>query len=129
MTSLTLAEQCAVLIVEDDALLLLDAMDMAEEAGLLAFGAYNADEALELLDAHSNIRILFTDVQMPGSMDGLKLAHAVKGRWPPVSIMVTSGVAKILSEDLPGDGLFFSKPYQSASIVKAMKAFASTVTG
>jgi CheY-like chemotaxis protein len=71
-----------VLIVEDDPLLLMLAIEVVEEAGFIAVEAKNADEAVALLEAHSDIDLLFTDIDMPGSMDGLKLAHAVRDRWP-----------------------------------------------
>lgn len=117
----------AVLVVEDDLLLLVDAMDLAEDAGLKAYGARNADEAILLLERHPEIRILFTDVHMSGSMDGLKLAHAVRKRWPPVAIMVTSGVAKVSKEDMPEHGVFFSKPYPPKAIVKALNEIAARI--
>ena len=82
---------CAVLVVEDDAILRLHALDIVEEAGFTAIEAKNADEAIAILENRSDIVLLFTDVNMPGSMDGLKLAHAVRNRWPPIKIVVVSG--------------------------------------
>lgn len=111
----------AVLVVEDEPLLLWDAVDLVEEAGFKAYAASNAEEAIRLLERHSDIRVLFTDVDMPGSMDGLKLARAVRDRWPPVSIFIASGHVKVAKEDLPENGLFFAKPYPPASIVRALK--------
>ena len=78
-----------VLIVEDDALLRLHAVDLIEEAGFIALEAENADEAVAILEQRSDIVLLFTDINMPGSMDGLKLAHAVRDRWPPIKIIVS----------------------------------------
>jgi CheY-like chemotaxis protein len=115
----------AVLVVENEPLLLYDAVEMIEEAGFTAYGARNADEAIRTLERHSNIRVLFTDIDMPGSMDGLKLAHAVKDRWPPVTIMVTSGVKKVVDDDLPEHGIFFSKPYPSAKVVGTLNDIAA----
>lgn len=123
------AEKWAVLVVEDEPILMYDAMDMVEEAGLVAFGARNADEAITLLETHANIRILFTDIEMQGSMDGLKLARVVRDRWPPVAIMVTSGRVKVTAEDMPEHGVFFAKPYPPASIVKALNEIAGKITG
>ncbi len=114
----------AILVVEDEPLLLLDAMDMVEDAGFTAYGATSADEAIRLLERHDNIRILFTDVDMPGSMDGLKLAHAVRNRWPPMSIIVASGHIRVMPEDLPRDGLFFPKPYPPASFIRTLETMA-----
>ncbi len=108
------------LIVEDDTLLMMDAMDLAEDAGLVSFGARNAAEAIRLLEAHPSIRILFTDVHMSGSMDGLRLAATVRDRWPHVRIMITSGVREPKADELPDDSLFFAKPYRPTAIVRAM---------
>ena len=73
--------------------------------------ASNADEAIAILEARSDIAVLFTDIQMPGSMDGLKLAAAVKGRWPPIKIVATSGLVDVRLDDLPEGGRFLPKPY------------------
>jgi CheY-like chemotaxis protein len=80
-----------VLIVEDEFLLRMDAVDMVADAGFEVVEAADADEAIGILDARRDIAVVFTDIQMPGSMDGLKLARAVKGRWPPIKIVATSG--------------------------------------
>ena len=118
----------AVLVVEDDPLLLMDAMDLVEEAGLQAYGARDANEAITLMETKDDIRVLFTDVQMPGSMDGLKLARAVRDRWPPVTVIVTSGMIKVTKEDMPENGLFFPKPYPPATIVKTLNEIAAGIS-
>lgn len=117
----------AVLVVEDDALVRAEAADLCEEAGFLAYEARDAEQAIRLLERHSDIRVLFTDVEMPGSMDGLKLAHAVRDRWPPVTVIVTSGRAKVSREDMPENGLFFPKPYPPDGIVAALNAIAARI--
>ncbi|NHT77118.1 response regulator [Ferranicluibacter rubi] len=117
----------AVLVVEDEPLLLMDAMDMVEDAGFTVYGAGNADEAIRLMEKHHDICVLFTDVDMPGSMDGLKLAHAVRDRWPPVSIIIASGHVNVAHETLPENGLFFSKPYPPVSVVKALDGIAERI--
>ena len=117
----------AVLVVEDDFLLLINALDLVEEAGLQAYGARDAEEAIALMEQHDDIRILFTDVQMPGTMDGLALARAVRGRWPPVTIMVTSGMIKVTKDDMPENGMFFAKPYPPASIVQALNKIVAEI--
>lgn len=81
-----------VLIVEDEPLMRLMAIDVVEDAGFDAVAATDADEAIRILKACSDIRIVFTDVEMPGSMDGIKLAMAVRDRWPPIKIIVTSSL-------------------------------------
>lgn len=114
----------AILVVEDEPLLLLDALDMVEDAGFTAYGASNADEAILLLERHDDIRILFTDVDMPGSMDGLKLAHAVRDGWPPISIIVASGHVRVTPQELPESGIFFAKPYTPSAVTKALETIA-----
>ena len=99
------------MIVEDEFLLRIDTAAYLEDAGYTVYEAANADDAIRLLEQNNQIRLIFTDVQMPGSMDGLKLAHYVRGRWPPVKIIVASGQAKLRQEDLPTGAVFFSKPY------------------
>lgn len=112
----------AVLIVEDDPFVRLEAASMAEDAGFIAYQASNADDAILLLEQHDEIRVLFTDIEMPGSMDGLKLAKAVRDRWPPVVIMVASGRVKPEQDQLPEDGIFFPKPYSSSAFANALQA-------
>jgi CheY-like chemotaxis protein len=119
----------SVLVVEDDPLLLMNAMDLVEDAGFHAYGAGDAEAAIALMEVHPDIRVLFTDIQMPGSMDGLKLAQAVRARWPPVMIIVTSGQVKVGREDLPADGLFFAKPYAPAAILEALGAMSARISG
>ena len=80
-----------IVVVEDEALLLFSIADDLRDAGFSVLEASNADEAIALLESHPEIRLLFTDIDMPGSMDGLKLSAAVRDRWPPVKIIVTSG--------------------------------------
>ena len=94
----------AVLIVEDEPLIRMGTASLIEDAGFKVHEAGNADEAIRILELHDEIRLIFTDVNMPGSMDGLKLAHYVRGRWPPVKIIVTSGKAT-----LRGRALYFSE--------------------
>jgi two-component system, response regulator PdtaR len=100
-----------ILVVEDEALVRLSTCVDIEAAGFKVDEAYNADEAVRLLEANPNIELIFTDVDMPGSMDGVKLAHYVRRRWPPVKIMVTSGFKHVPTDQLPSGSLFLSKPY------------------
>ncbi|MGC5778688.1 response regulator [Methylobacterium sp. NFXW15] len=118
----------AVLVVEDDALLRAEAVDLCIEAGFTAYEARNADQAIHCLERHSEIHVLFTDIEMEGSMDGLTLSHAVRDRWPPVAILVTSGRRKVAKEDLPENGLFFPKPYSPDDIVNALNDIAVRIT-
>ena len=105
-----------VLIVEDEFLLRMDAADMIGAAGFEVVEAENADEAIEILQTRPDITVVFTDIQMPGSMDGLKLARAVRGRWPPIKIVATSGRAHIAETDLPEGGRFLPKPYSPGEV-------------
>ncbi len=112
----------AVLIVEDEAILRLHAVDIVEEAGFMAIEAMNADEAIGILERRSDITLLFTDVHMPGSMDGLKLAHAVRNRWPPIKIVVVSGHKQIEQNELPLGSRFFGKPFQADKMIAELRA-------
>ena len=112
----TVAKRPIVLIVEDEFLLRMSAVAMIEDAGFEVLEAGDADEAITMLESRSDIRLAFTDIQMPGSMDGLKLAAAVKGRWPPIKIIATSGRHLIRDSDLPQGALFLSKPYTCEGI-------------
>ena len=100
-----------VLIVEDEFLLRAEAADFFEESGFTVYKASHADEAVALLELHDDIRAVFTDIHMPGSMDGLKLAH-VRGRWPLIELILTSSHSQPRDEELPAGSGFFGKPYQ-----------------
>lgn len=116
-----MAMRFKVLVVEDEPLVRMLAVDVVEEAGFEAIEAVNADQALELLDEQRDIRILFTDIDMPGSMDGLALAAAVHERWKQIHIIVVSGKQRPASAELPDHGIFFSKPYDVAKICRTMQ--------
>lgn len=101
----------SILVVEDEPLLRMDLVAILEDEGFNVLEASNATEAIEVLAQRSEIRLIVTDVDMPGGMDGVKLAAYVRDRWPPIKIIVVSGHHKVLMEDLPQDSRFFSKPY------------------
>jgi CheY-like chemotaxis protein len=113
--------RAVVLIVEDDFLLRIDAAEMIKVAGFEVVEAGNADQAIEVLEARPDITVVFTDIQMPGSMDGLKLAQAVRGRWPPIKIMATSGRLNVGEIDLPEGGRFLPKPYSHAQVTRVLR--------
>jgi CheY-like chemotaxis protein len=117
------AKTSAVLIVEDEPLVRLCAVETVEAAGFTVIEAANADEAIRILEDRSDIRVVFTDIHMPGSMDGLKLAHAVRDRWPPIKIIVTSGRERVADQELPAGGRFFAKPYDPAQIQETLRAW------
>jgi two-component system, response regulator PdtaR len=109
-----------VLVVEDEPLLLLMAGDIVGDAGLEAILVPNADEAIRILESRDDISIVFTDVRMPGSMDGIRLAAAVRNRWPPIKLVVVSGHLTA-DADLPQGARFFRKPYASDQIISALR--------
>jgi CheY-like chemotaxis protein len=110
-----------VLIVEDEFLLRMDAVDMIVAAGFEVVEAGDADEAIEILESRRDITVVFTDIQMPGSMDGLKLARAVRGRWPPIKIVATSGHVGVGKTDLPEGGRFLPKPYSPIQVTVVLR--------
>ncbi|MDB6147444.1 MAG: signal transduction histidine kinase [Spartobacteria bacterium] len=111
-----------VLIVEDEMILRMRAVDIVEDAGFCPVEAINADEALAILESRSDISLLFTDIQMPGSMDGLKLAHAVHDRWPAIKIILVSGQVKPSDAEKPADSRFFGKPLGVAQMITELQA-------
>ena len=118
---LSASKRPVVLVVEDDFLLRIDAVDMIAAAGFEVVQAGNADEAIEILESRRDITVVFTDIQMPGSMDGLKLARAVRGRWPPIKIVATSGRDNVGETDLPAGGRFLPKPYSLMEVTGVLR--------
>jgi len=110
-----------VLVVEDELVLRMRAVDIVEDAGFTSIQAVNADQAISILENRSDISVLFTDIQMPGSMDGLKLAHAVHDRWPSIKIILVSGQVKPPRADTPTDSRFFGKPLEAARMVSELQ--------
>jgi len=113
-------ERVAVLVVEDETLIRFNVVDELEDAGYNVFEAANADDAIAILAITPCIRIMFTDIDMPGTMDGLKLAAAVRDRWPPIKIIVTSGHRLVEITDMPDGSVFFSKPYANLAVLQSM---------
>src|SRR4030088_1755467 len=111
-----------VLVVEDEMMLRMRAVDIVEDAGFTPIEAVNADEALAILESRSDIALLFTDIQMPGSMDGLKLAHAVHERWPPIQIILVSGQLKLANIDVPADSRFFGNPLVAKEMIAQLQS-------
>ena len=114
-----------VLVVEDEFLIRTDAADMVRAAGFTVVEASNADLALELLESASDIAAVFTDIHMPGSMDGLRLVAIVRDRWPPIAVLVTSGQDQIGIDDLPVGGRFLPKPYTEAQLATHLRELTS----
>src|SRR5688572_13519621 len=110
----------AVLVVEDEVFIRFAAVQLVEDAGYEAVEARNADEAIAILTARSDIRVVFTDVDMPGSMDGLRLSQFVSQRWPPIRIIVASGKTILNESQLPPGVRFYPKPYTTKTITDAI---------
>jgi CheY-like chemotaxis protein len=110
-----------VLVVEDEMLLRMRAVDMVEDAGYTSVEAVDADQAVAILESRSDIALIFTDIQMPGSMDGLGLAHSVHKRWPPIKIILVSGQLKLSESDIPPNSRFFGKPLQANQMIAEMQ--------
>ena len=112
-----------ILIVEDEFLLRMDSAEVIENAGFEVVQAANADEAIAILTARPNIHVVFTDIQMPGSMDGLKLARFVRNRWPPIKIIIATGKGAPREDEMPGDSHFLPKPYAPDKVLAAVRHF------
>jgi CheY-like chemotaxis protein len=112
--------KAVVLLVEDYALVRMGAVDFVTAAGFEVLEASNADEAIRLLETRPDIQLVFTDVGLPGTMDGIQLAHHIRSRWPPVRLIVASGRTALDESHMPPGARFFPKPYSDSVIVEAM---------
>jgi DNA-binding NtrC family response regulator len=112
-----------VLIVEDEHPVLAYASDILKEAGFDVVEASSADEAIVILEARKDIRVVFTDIDMPGSIDGVRLAKAIRDRWPPIELILTSGKVHLPAKWLPERSQFLPKPYHADGLVSAIKSF------
>jgi len=120
MTRFASHKPATVLIVESEAVVRLELSGRLSQMGLLVLVASDADEAIALLDSNPNIEVMFTDITMSGSMDGIRLAHHVRDRWPPVKIIVASGMIGTQLSDLPSDSIFLPKPYAPEALAGAL---------
>ena len=110
-----------ILVVDDEPLIRLGLVSMVEEAGFAVVEAANADEAIRIVEKNPDITIIITDVDMPGSMDGVRLAHFVRERWPPIRLIVVSGKVGVQQHALPEGARFFAKPYEEAPLLSALR--------
>jgi DNA-binding NtrC family response regulator len=117
------AAPAIVLVVEDEPLLRLAAIDLVEAAGFEAVPAADATEAVEILEARTDIRVVITDVDMPRGVDGMKLAAIIRDRWPPIKVIIVSGRIDDPGNRIPAETVFFSKPYREEQIIDAVKRF------
>jgi CheY-like chemotaxis protein len=113
-----------VLIVEDEPLLRMNAVDFLTDAGFETLEAADATEAVRILESRVDVTLVFTDVDMPGGINGSKLAALIRNRWPPIEIVVTSGFGTPSLDSLPVRCVFFPKPYRAEAIVDALRRFA-----
>lgn len=114
-----------VLVVEDESLVRMDIVDALEERGFDVVEAENASRAIEVLIAHPDVQLMFTDIDMPGGVDGLVLAAMVRDRWPPIKIVYTSGYRKFADLQLPVESQFFPKPYNADRVAETLRSLAA----
>lgn len=120
MTAAPQADRSIILVVEDEPLLRMFATDMVEDAGFQVVEAANATEAVTILEARTDIRIVFTDIDMPHGIDGVRLAACIRDRWPPIDIIIVSGKPFPPEAQLPERAVFYPKPYRQSEIIAAM---------
>lgn len=113
-------KKAVVLVVEDETLIRMSAVQMVEDAGFEVLEARNTAGAIRILERRTDIRAVFTDIMMPDTMDGLKLAHAIRGRWPPIHLIVTSGLNVPQGVKLPANVPFIRKPYCAGQVIAAL---------
>ena len=113
-----------ILVAEDEPFVSLNISEALKGEDYDVITVANADDAFEVLERRDDIHTIFTDIDMPGSMDGLKLAAAVRNRWPPVNIIVTTGLSPPpRSDELPTNSIFIAKPYRNAEVLEAVRSF------
>src|ERR1700733_4713037 len=114
-------KKTVILVVEDEAIIRMGAVQILEDAGFVIVEAGNADDAMRILESRNDIRAVFTDINMPGTLDGMRLARAVRGRWPPIHLIVTSGLISPGEDEFPANGRFIRKPYKSEHVIATLR--------
>jgi two-component system, response regulator PdtaR len=122
MTEIPSADHPTILVAEDDMLLRLHATDLLEENGYTVLEANSAEEALRVMETRKDVRLLFTDIQMPPGIDGLELARQVHRRWPKVLLVITSGQMQPTKAEIADDGQFIRKPYRAQELLGKLDA-------
>jgi two-component system, response regulator PdtaR len=117
MTQAPSADHPTILVTEDDELLRLYTSELLEENGYTVVEADSAEEALKVMEARKDVRLLFTDIQMPPGCDGLELARQVHKRWPNVLLVITSGQVQPTKAEIADHGHFIPKPYQAKELL------------
>lgn len=110
-----------ILVVEDEPLLRLAALDLVEMAGFEAIPAADATEAVKILESRDDIRVVMTDVDMPRGVDGMRLAAIIRDRWPPIKVIIVSGHVEDPGDSIPAETVFFSKPYREEQIIETIQ--------
>ena len=118
-------EHASILVVDDEALIRMAMMNIVEDAGYSAVEAANADEAIIMLERCADISAVLTDINMPGSMDGLQLSRLIRDRWPLIGLVVTSGRFVAHAMQMPTGVHFIAKPYTPGEIVSALQSCAA----
>jgi CheY-like chemotaxis protein len=114
-----------VLIVEDEPLIRMDVADYVSDTGFATLEAESGDEALAILSERNDIDVVFTDVNMPGKVDGMALSRLISERWPRIGVIITSGMVRPRSIDLSPGAVFFTKPYDFKNLVDSIRSFAA----
>ncbi len=114
-------KKVVILLVEDEALIRMEAVQIVIDAGFAVVEACCADEAIKILESRRDVRAVFTDINMHGSIDGLQLSHAIRGKWPPIHLIVTSGLNAPAQEQLPANSRFIGKPYTAEHVAVALR--------
>lgn len=114
-----------VLVVEDEVLVRMNIVEALKQRGFVVVEAENATRAIDLLIQQPDVQVMFTDIDMPGGVDGVKLAAMVRDRWPPISIVYTSGHRKMADLQLPLESQFFAKPYNTDRVAATLLALAT----
>jgi CheY-like chemotaxis protein len=114
-----------VLVVEDQTLVRMFMTDFLDEAGFKVFEAVSADEALTVLEARPDVQAVVTDIEMPGSMNGIELAQVIQDRWPGTGLIVTSGRQRPGQDDLPEEAAFLAKPYLPETVISVIRQMAT----
>jgi two-component system, response regulator PdtaR len=115
-----LLEKATILVVESEALIRMGTVHMLQDAGYAVLEAPNGDAAIQVLESRNDIRVVFTDIKMPGTLCGLRLARAIRNRWPPIHLIVASGLSAPTEKEFPRMARFIRKPYTAEHVLGAL---------
>jgi two-component system, response regulator PdtaR len=112
--------KAAILVVENEAIIRMGTVHMLQDAGYAVLEASNADAAIQILENRNDVHVVFTDIKMPGTLCGLRLARAIRDRWPPIHLIVASGLSAPNEKGFPAMGRFIRKPYAPEHVLRAL---------